>query len=150
MTNNYCNKCGACCKNIKADLNKKILYWDCIQPLEDEFAKMLVPTGIDENIYTCIHLHNNICTNNNKPQICINYPSSPFAKLTENCGYTGFIFMQSEKIKQKIRKLKEEIIHYNAIISTTNDKKEQNQLRKIITSHQRFIDKYKDYGSENW
>ena len=46
--------------------------------------------------------------------------------------------------------LKEEIIHYNAIINTTHDKKEQNQLQKIISSRQKFIDKYKEFGSDNW
>ena len=109
----FCNKCGACCNNIKADFNSKTLYWDGIMPLSEEFASMLIPK--QDGLYCCKYLKNNTCTNENKPEICSKYPSSPFAELPEDCGYQGLVFMWNEKIKQKIRKLKEEIIHYNAI-----------------------------------
>jgi hypothetical protein len=149
MTDDFCNKCGECCKHIKADFEAKILYWDGKQPLPDSFAEMLNKTS-EPNIYSCKFLKNNLCTNHNKPEICIKYPSSPFVNLPEQCTYCGYIFMQKEKIKQQIRKFKEEIIHYNAIIESIRDKREQNQLQKIVASRQKFIDKYKEYGSENW
>lgn len=149
MENDFCNKCGECCKKIKADFDLKILYWDKKQPLTDEFAEMLIPSD-EENTYFCKYLKDNLCTNPNKPDICHNYPSSAFVKLPEDCGYNGFIFIQTEKIKQKIRKLKEEILHYEMLIKVTKEKREQNQLQKIINSHQKYIDKYKEFGSENW
>jgi hypothetical protein len=149
MTNDFCNKCGECCRRIKADLEAKVLYWDGKQPLTEDFACMLKKTSEPE-IYSCKFLRDNMCTNPDKPEICINYPSSPFAELPDECTYSGYIFMRNEKIKQQIRKLKEEIIHYNAIIDSITDKKEQNQLQKIVASRQKLIDRYKEYGSENW
>ena len=148
MENNYCNKCGTCCKNIKADLEAKVLYWDGIQSLDADFESMLIPIG--EGIYKCKYLKDNLCTNIIKPNICKNYPSSPFVELPEVCDYRGDIFMKKEKVLQKVRKLKEEILYYNALISTITNKKEQNQYKKIIDSHQRIIDKYKVHGSQDW
>ena len=148
MTSDYCNKCGACCKYIKADLEAKVLYWDGVQPLSEDFEAMLLP--LDDGIYTCKFLQDNLCTNSKKPDICVNYPSSPFVELPESCDYRGFIFMKREKVQQKIRRLKEEIIHYNALIATIHDKKEQNQYQKIIDSHQKQIDRYREYGSKDW
>jgi len=148
MINDFCNKCGACCKNIKADMEKNILFWDGELPLTEEFKSMLIP--VNNNIYTCRFLENNLCTNPSKPDICTNYPSSPFVELPDNCHYCGLIFMKREKIQQKIRKLKEEIIHYNTLIETTKDKREQNQFQRIIASHQKQVDKYKEYGSKDW
>ena len=40
MEKDYCNKCGACCKNIVVDFKRKILFRDGVQTLTDEFAKM--------------------------------------------------------------------------------------------------------------
>ena len=149
MTDDLCSKCGECCKNIRADFNTNRLYWDDIQPLTEEFSSMLIETET-EGVYKCRFLKDNLCTNSDKPDICKNYPASPFVNLTENCTYNGFIFLKFEKFKQKIRKLKEEILHYKTLIETTSDKKEKNQLQKIVDSHKKFINKYKIYGSDNW
>ena len=101
MEKDYCSKCGECCKNIKADFETKTLFWDEKTVLTDEFGAMLIKNN-DANTYYCKYLKNNLCTNPNKPQICSDYPSSPFVELCESCTYNGFIFMKSEKIKQKI------------------------------------------------
>ena len=148
MNNDLCKKCGACCRYIQADIESKILYWDEVQPLSDDFASMLIP--VKNDIYKCKYLQNNLCTNPHKPDICEKYPSSPFVELPDGCDYSGEIFMKRERVQQKIRKLKEEIIHYNALIETIQDKREQNQYQKIISSHQKQIDRYKEYGSQDW
>ena len=150
MNNNYCNKCGECCRRIVVDFNKDILYRDGIEPLTSEFKDMLI---LQENrdgvaICYCKYLKNNLCTNINKPPECLTYPSSPMAFIPENCGYDGDIFVKKEHLKQKIRKLKEEILDYEAKIS--QNPKEKNQLQKIILRHQAFINKYKPYGSDEW
>ena len=146
MEKDYCNKCGACCKNIAVDFEKKILFRDGVQTLTDEFSKMLIRNEAKgtTTICTCRYLKDNLCTNPNKPKECSEFPSFPFAFLPENCGFEGDIFMKSEKIKQKIRKLKEEIIYYNTILE--KDK----SVQRIIDRHQAFIDKYKMYGSHDW
>ena len=76
MENDYCNKCGECCKNIKADFEAKTLFWDEKTVLTDEFGSMLVKNN-DSDTYHCKYLHNNLCTNPQKPQICSDYPSFP-------------------------------------------------------------------------
>ena len=128
------------------------MYRDGKQSLSKEFASMLVTVNTTENITTCYckYLEENNCTNPKKPQECIDYPSSAFAILPENCGYRGVIFLKMENIKRQVRKLKEEIIHYEALISSTNNKFEQNQLIKIIKSHNDKINRYSIYGSKDW
>lgn len=146
MEKDFCNKCGGCCKNIAVDFEKRIVYRDGIQALTKEFEDNLIKVSQRENITfcSCKYLINNLCTNSQKPNECIIYPSSPFAFLPEECGYSGKIFLEQEKIKQKIRKLKEEIIDYETQLTTDKS------LQRIIDRHKSFIQKYKMYGSENW
>lgn len=145
MKQDFCNKCGACCKNIPIDFSQRAIFRDGVQELTPEFEKMLVPTSKTNNITfcSCKYLVNNLCTNPKKPEECKNYPSSPFAFLPEDCGFRGEIFIKLENIKQKIRKLKEEIIYYESL----EDSKE---FQKIIDHHRNTINKYKQYGSQDW
>ena len=68
--------------------------------------------------------------------------------IPEDCEYYGSIFLKIEEVKQKIRKYKEEIIYYEAMI--TSGCKDEKVYRKIINSLTRFIDKYAEYGSNDW
>lgn len=150
MKTDYCKKCGACCKNIKIDTVNQMLLWDCKMPLTKEFEAMLLPIDEKHGIYTCKYLKDCLCTNPNKPEICRNYPSFPFIELYENCGYEGQIFILKENLKHKIRKLKEEVLHYSVLSESTSNKKEKQQYEKLVNSHKKFISKYKDYGSGDW
>ena len=152
MDRSYCIKCGECCRKIPVDFAKGQMYRDGIQPLTDEFREMLSPVVNNGEITYCIckYLRGNLCSNPNKPEICINYPSSPFANLPDTCVQTGNVFMEAEKIKQRVRKLKEEILDYNILVNTISNKFERNGLIKIIQKHQRFIEKYSEYGSDDW
>ena len=145
MKQDYCNKCGACCKNIPVDFSHNVIFRDGIQELTSEFKTMLIPISKTNNITfcSCKYLVNNLCTHSKKPEECKIYPSSPFAFLPEECGYRGDIFIKLESIKQKIRKLKEEIIHYETLDKTQ-------ELQKLINHHKNIINKYKQYGSEDW
>ncbi len=146
MDKNFCNKCGECCKHIPVDFEKRLLFFDGIQELKSDFEQMLIPNSKTNNITfcSCKFLKNNICTNANKPGECEQYPSSPFAYIPEECGYYGLIFSKLEAVKQHIRKLKEEIIHYQTMLESDKT------VQRIIDRHQTSIDKYKLYGSENW
>ena len=146
MEKDYCNKCGKCCKNIAVDFEKKILFRDGVQTLTKEFADMMIKEKNkgSTTLCSCWYLKDTLCTNPNKLVECQNFPSSPFAFLPENCGFEGDIFIKLEKLKQKVRKLKEEIIYYNTILP------EDKSVQRIIDRHQSFIDKYKMYGSEDW
>ena len=148
----FCIKCGECCRKIPVDFHKNLIYRDGIQPLTEEFKEMLSPVVKNGEITYCIckYLRENLCSNPNKPEICINYPSSPFAYLPDGCVQAGNVFIESEKIKQRVRKLKEEIIDYNILINTISNKFERNGLLKIIDRHKKFIEKYSEYGSNDW
>lgn len=163
----FCKKCGRCCKYIPADLGKKLLYRDGIKPLDDEFSLLLIPADIknldktySENVlacfpnakfYKCTYIsEENLCTNPKKPEICNEFPSAPFAFIPDDCGYEGDIFVKNEAQKQKIRRLKEEIINYETLIAVSSEKQEKDSFAKIIKFHQKFIDKYSTYGSEDW
>ena len=152
MENNYCKKCGECCKAIRVNFKQHILYRDGIQTLSPEFEAMLTPVFEKDDITfcRCKYLDKNLCKNPKKPEECKEFPSSSFAFLPEECGYTGYIFLKSEKIKAQIRRLKEEIIHYEAIIETCNNKFEKNQLNRIIKSHREKINKFLPFGSDEW
>ena len=152
MEKDYCKKCGNCCRKIKVDFAQRILYRDGIQTLTKDFESMLVPIYDNENITfcKCKYLEENLCTNSNKPAECREFPSSSFAFLPEECGYIGYIFLKSEQIKSRIRKMKEEIIHYEMILKKEKNKFENNNLKKIIQSHKAKIEKYKAFGSDDW
>ena len=150
MEQDFCIQCGECCRKIAVDFEQKLLYRNGIEILTDEFASYLIPIEKRENITfcTCKFLKNNMCSHMHKPNICTLYPSSPFSFLPENCGYEGYIFIKQEKIKQQIRKLKEEILSYEAQILI--NKSEEKQLRRIIERHYNYINKYKIYGANDW
>ena len=146
MKNSYCNKCGECCKNIAADFSKNIIYRDGIQPLSQEFSSLLEPGEIKNGITLCKckYLVDNLCTHPNKPEVCKNFPSFPFAFLPEKCGYYGEMFIIRENFMQKLRKLEEEIIHYEAL-SKISSKDEAKQYAKIIEKHNNYLNKYRMY-----
>jgi len=163
-----CDRCGICCKLIPVDLDKNILLRNGIEPLDEELSECLIPIDIEaakevsenyvENVLNyfpdatfcrCKFLApSNLCSKLNIPESCQKYPSHPFAFLHDDCGYLGEIFVKNEEIKQKIRRYKEEIIDYETLIAQGT--KEEKGYKKIIISLQRFIDKYKIYGSEDW
>ena len=152
MEKDFCKKCGECCKQIFVDFENKLLYFDGIQPLENDFADMLVPIGKKGNLAICYckYLKNNSCTNHNRPNICSIYPSSPFAFIPACCGFYGETFMKNEAEKQKIRKIKEEIINYESLVNTATNKKEKQQYEKVIKALAIRVQKYSAYGSEDW
>lgn len=161
IMSNFCNNCGICCKIIPA-FNGNIIR-DGFQPVEDFFMPLERSTAISINegyvkkvqnifpeveFYTCSYLLNNLCTNPNIPNNCKNFPNSALAIIPDECGFCGEIFIKNETLKQKIRKLKEEIIHYEAQIASSP--KEKNYYQKIINSHKNYIKKYEHFGAQDW
>lgn len=149
MKKDYCTKCGKCCKQIAVDFDNKVMFRDGIQKISPVFEEMLIATDKKENITICLckYLENNLCTNPQKPEECTNFPSSPFAFLPEDCGYYGDIFIKHENFMQRIRKLKEEILHYETLILSAQ-KNDAKQYTKIIKQHKNFIDKHKMYFTD--
>ena len=163
-----CNRCGMCCKLIPIDIDKQLLLRDGLQEINPTFMDSLIPMSLEdarlvneyyvENVqnifpnatfFRCLHLaDDNLCTTFEKDESCKIYPSHPLTVIPEDCGYYGEFFIKSEEVKQKVRKYKEEIVYYEAMIASGC--KEEKVYLKIIDSLNRFIEKYAPYGSHDW
>ena len=156
-----CRNCYKCCQLIP--FFKGYILRDGVQALEEYFRPVdkITAQSLNEKyvrkvqnefgdveFYTCSYLKKGQCTNTNLPKNCIKFPQSATAIVPDECIYLGKVFLENEKLKQKIRRIKEEITNYEALILT--NKKEENSYRKIILNLQRQVDKYKIFGSDNW
>lgn len=165
---NFCNHCGLCCKLIPINIEKKLIYRDGLQNLDENFVNMLEPLTLEDAInindsyvekvhsifpeaqfYKCKNLsQDNLCTSLDKHKYCKSFPSDPLSLIPDECGYYGELFIKSEDIKQKVRKYKEEIVYYESLINSGC--KEEKIYKKIIESLNRFIEKYQPFGANNW
>ena len=162
----YCKHCGVCCRYIPVDLDKNLLLWNSVQPLSKVFFAMLLPLSEEEaqsrneffsenvqfsniKFFRCKYLVNqNICSNLERPSECKNFPNEPFAYIPEECGYSGFQFLKQEELKQKVRKMKEEILYYEALMES--DSKDARAYKIIIDRLKKQVDKYSIFGSKDW
>ena len=163
-----CNRCGMCCKLIPIDIDKQLLLRDGLQEINPAFMESLIPLSMSEarlinenyvenvhnifpnaEFFKCKHLaDDNLCTTFEKDETCKTFPSHPLTFIPDECSYYGEFFIKSEEIKQKVRKYKEEIIYYEAMIASGC--KEEKVYLKIIDSLNRFINKYEPFGSKDW
>ena len=163
-----CNRCGMCCKLIPVKCADKILVRDGFQIPTEEFENLLTPLTQaearkinpnyydkikevfpDARFYSCKALsEDNQCTLENMPEFCRNFPCSPLALIPDVCGYMGEVFVKNEELKKRIRSIKEEILDYETLISAGS--KDSKAYKKIIDNLQRLVDKYSDFGSNDW
>ena len=87
----------------------------------------------------------NICLKNNGQN---NISGETHIFIPEDCEHYGTVFLKLEEIKQKVRKYKEEIIYYEAMIASGC--KEEKVYHKIISSLNKFIEKYSPFGANDW
>ncbi len=164
----FCKGCGMCCKLIPVKSRDKVLLRDGFQKVNDDFFESLIPLSsdsakkINENyvkkvqeifpmvkFYRCKYLNSeNKCSLEKMPDFCKKFPSNPLAIIHDECGYIGEIFIKNEELKRKIRMIKEEMLDYETLIEMGD--KDSASYKKIIDNLNRFVTKYKEYGSENW
>lgn len=159
---NLCNHCCFCCKLIPVVDGKivrdgvvdvfdglKRISRSTAREISAEYTEKVLQIYPKAEFYTCTYLYDGyICINQETPEACTNFPSQPFALISEDCGYCGKIFLQNEEIKQKVRRYKEEIVYYEAMMKS--DPKNKSGYEKIIVSLSKFIKKYSVFGSEDW
>ena len=168
MMDVVCDCCGMCCKLIPVKNGDSVLVRDGFQLIEEDFQSFLceiseyTARSINEDyvekvksifsdikFYSCKNLSaDNKCLSDKKPFFCERFPSSALAIVPDGCWYAGEIFIKNEQLKRKIRMIKEEILDYTTVIE--NKDKDSESYKKIIENLNRFITKYKDFGSENW
>ncbi len=175
---NLCLKCGTCCKvattYLPYDTLKEMAengderasdFLSIFEPYENiEEARKVSPETVDNitkrtnfkdnkiTFYKCKYIGaDNLCTNyENRPLLCKVFPRTAWAVVPPNCGYSWFLFEQQEKIKQKIRAKKEELIELELLKAKTNNSETLEKIDSVINKLKENIELYKNYGSENW
>ena len=165
--NEDCNFCRVCCKLIPIDLERNIICRDGIQPADlfssDNLTQLTIEQAKDINqdyVEKVLDLFPNIiffsckkidkCTFKTCHPYCKNFPSEPVAIIPDECSYYGEFFLKNEITKQKIRKIKEEMVHYEALIRSSKNNSEKDSYKKILHNLQKFVDKYAEFGSKDW
>ncbi len=111
--------------------------------------------GFDINkvkFYYCPHLQrtNKCGIYENRPECCKRAPTGPWACMPPGCGFEGWQFEEREKIKKKVRKLKEYLITAEAISENgqvPGSDMSIDELRKVINEK---IKPWEKYGSAYW
>ena len=106
----------------------------------------------DLTFYTCKYLRDdNLCGRyEDRKTLCRHFPASPWAIVPPGCGFEGWLFLKREEIKQKIRKVKEELIELELIKKKIKDDATLEKIKTVEEKMHKSIDTYKKYGSENW
>ena len=75
---------------------------------------------------------------------------SCFEKIPEACGYEGFMFMQREIVKKKIRKLKEDVMDFKIDLNNAKTQEDKAKILAKIKENEEIINSFAKYGSKDW
>lgn len=103
-------------------------------------------------LYKCKYISDdNLCTKyEDRLLLCKHFPSSPWAIVPPGCGYEGWLFMKREEIKQKVRKIKEELIELNLLKSKSTSPDTLLKIAAVENKMHKIIEMYKKHGSDCW
>lgn len=106
----------------------------------------------DMTFYKCKYLDdNNLCTRyEDRLLLCKHFPASPWAIVPPGCGFEGWLFMKREEAKQKIRKVKEELLELQLLKKKTVSPEILLKITAVEKKMLNSVELYKKYGSENW
>lgn len=125
------------------------------EQVEQVLSELSQSEGFDESkvtFYYCPHLTEDTKCEiyETRPECCKEAPAHGWSCMPPGCGFEGWQFEESERIKQKIRKLKE---YYIAAEATAEDGKVAGkdmtleELKKLVDAKLR---PYEKYGSRFW
>ncbi|MBR5555986.1 YkgJ family cysteine cluster protein [bacterium] len=117
--------------------------------------KMIADGNYDKDkltFYTCKYLQkDNLCgIYEERPDLCRHCPSTPWVIVPPGCGFEGWLFMEREKIKAKIRKAKEDLLEMKVLKSKNQNEETLKKIEAVEAKIQGTIDLYKKYGSYDW
>ena len=109
----------------------------------------------NENVltfYRCRYLNedNSCSTYETRPDLCRLFPSTPWAVVPPGCGFEGWLFQQREKMKQRIRKLKETILSLEVEMLTMENPEQIKRVQDAIAKTRLTIEKHASHGSNDW
>ena len=122
----------------------------------DNIVNILKSSGLyDENaltFYKCRYLNddNSCSTYETRPDLCKLFPSSPWAVVPPGCGFEGWLFQQRERLKQRIRKLKETILSLEVEMLTIEDPEQVKRIQDAIARTKATIQSQAPYGADDW
>ena len=102
--------------------------------------------------YGCRYLQeNNLCgIYEQRPDLCRHCPSTPWVIVPPGCGFEGWLFMEREKAKEKVRKCKEDLLELKLLKRKNTDVEIIKKIEAVEAKIQGTIDLYKKYGSYDW
>ncbi len=102
--------------------------------------------------YKCKYLlDNNMCSiYEERPTLCIHCPSSGWVVVPPGCGFEGWLFLQREEDKQKVRRAKEEYLELQLLKKKTKSPEILAKIESVEKKIQHTIDIFKPYGSADW
>ena len=124
---------------------------DIVDNILERFKEDNRPTD-NMTFYTCKYLReDNLCGRyEERKALCKHFPASPWAIVPPGCGFEGWLFLKREEIKQKIRKVKEELIELELLKTKVKDEETLTKIKNVEEKMHKSIDTYKKYGSEDW
>lgn len=124
--------------------------------LVDNIVELLRRDGnYDEattTFYGCKYLQdNNLCgIYEKRPALCRHCPSTPWSIVPPGCGFEGWLFMEREKAKEKIRRAKEELLELKLLKNKSSNGDIIKKIESVEHKIQATINLYKKYGSSDW
>ncbi len=107
-----------------------------------------------ENItfYRCKNLlPDNMCKiYKERREVCIRFPSSPWAVVPPGCGYENWLADKRNEIIQKVREQKEILPQFESDLQKDISDEEKARLKFVIDSIKNTIKIYEKYGSADW
>lgn len=173
-----CLMCAKCCRISTTYIDYKDLlelvdngdegardFLDIFEPYPSIDAARKVHPDVVDNIlansnktaeeitfYRCKYiLDNNLCGRyENRPELCMRFPATPWAVVPPGCGYEGWLFKSREELKQNIRRQKEILLEFESALKNGQTPEMAVKLEEAIKKINDIIKAYAKYGAEDW
>lgn len=102
--------------------------------------------------YSCKYLlEDNLCSiYEERPVLCRHCPSTPWSIVPPGCGFEGWLFLERERAKEKIRRSKEELLELKLLKKRKVDEAILKRIEAVEHKINTSIELYKKYGSYDW
>ncbi|MFI3300784.1 MAG: YkgJ family cysteine cluster protein [Candidatus Gastranaerophilales bacterium] len=156
-------------EQVVLGISEAVDFLSVFEPYSSIDDARLVDDGVVENIlkyyrmkenydeskitfYCCKYLgDDNLCQNyENRPTLCKHFPAVPWAVVPPDCGFTGWLYSKREETKEKVRRVKENLLELELLKSKTLQPEELARIKIVEQKFNKIIAKYETYGSRDW
>lgn len=102
--------------------------------------------------YGCKYLlDNNLCSiYEERPVLCKHCPATPWSIVPPGCGFEGWLFLERENTKQRVRKAKEDLLELELLKQKNSSPEVLKKIASVEHKISNTIELYKKYGSYDW